>query len=47
MAISAEKACVTVSKEDIDAFVGDEEQFDDITMLCLEFREKMKEGRSE
>ena len=29
-------------KEDIDAFVGDAPQFDDITMLCLEFRERMK-----
>ncbi len=38
---------LAVIKEDIDAFVGDEEQFDDITMLCLEFREKMKEDRSE
>lgn len=28
-------------KEDIDAFVGDAPQFDDITMLCLEYRERM------
>ena len=28
-------------KADIDAFVGDAPQFDDITMLCLEFKEKM------
>ena len=27
-------------KKDIDAFVGGAPQFDDITMLCLEFREK-------
>ena len=29
-------------KEDIERFVGDAPQFDDITMLCLEYREKMK-----
>ncbi len=29
-------------KADIDAFVGGAPQFDDITMLCLEFRAKMK-----
>ncbi|MCD7829797.1 MAG: PP2C family protein-serine/threonine phosphatase [Clostridiales bacterium] len=29
-------------KKDIDRFVGDAPQFDDITMLCLEFREKSK-----
>ena len=28
-------------KEDIDTFVGDAPQFDDITMLCLEYRERM------
>jgi len=28
-------------KEDIDKFVGDAPQFDDITMLCLEFKKKM------
>ncbi len=28
-------------KADIDAFVGDAPQFDDITMLCLEFKKKM------
>ncbi len=28
-------------KEDIDKFVGEAPQFDDITMLCLEFKEKM------
>ena len=31
-------------KEDIDEFVGDAPQFDDITMLCLEYKEKMKDG---
>lgn len=28
-------------KADIDAFVGDAPQFDDITMLCLEYRRRM------
>lgn len=30
-------------KADIDAFVKDAPQFDDITMLCLEYKKKMKE----
>lgn len=30
-------------KEDIDRFVGDAPQFDDITMLCLEFKVRMDE----
>lgn len=30
-------------KADIDAFVGEAPQFDDITMLCLEYRARMKE----
>ncbi len=30
-------------REDIDAFVGDAPQFDDITMLCLEYKKKMEE----
>ena len=30
-------------KTDIDAFVGDAPQFDDITMLCLEFRHYMED----
>lgn len=29
-------------KEDIDRFVGDAPQFDDITMLCLEYKERME-----
>jgi len=29
-------------KQDIDAFVGEADQFDDITMLCLEYRAKME-----
>lgn len=32
-------------KADIDAFVGEAEQFDDITMLCVEFKCCMKEER--
>jgi sigma-B regulation protein RsbU (phosphoserine phosphatase) len=31
-------------KGDLDALVGDAPQFDDITMLCLEFREYMVPG---
>ncbi len=34
-------------KRDIDAFVKDAPQFDDITMLCLEFKEKMKFKKEE
>ncbi len=34
-------------KEDIDHFVGDAPQFDDITMLCLEFKKKIKECEGE
>ena len=30
-------------REDIDAFVGEAPQFDDITMLCLEYKKKMEE----
>ena len=30
-------------KDDIDCFVGDAPQFDDITMLCMEFKHRMKE----
>lgn len=33
-------------KADIDAFVGDAPQFDDITMLCLEYRRKMEESEA-
>lgn len=31
-------------KEDIDKFVGEADQFDDITMLCLEYKERMEEN---
>ena len=34
-------------KEDIDEFVGAAPQFDDITMLCMEYRCKMTEQSSE
>jgi sigma-B regulation protein RsbU (phosphoserine phosphatase) len=29
-------------KQDVDAFVGEADQFDDITMLCLEYKERME-----
>ena len=32
-------------KADIDAFVGGNDQFDDITMLCLEYTKKMENQR--
>lgn len=32
-------------KADIDAFVGEAPQFDDITMLCLEYKERMPEEK--
>lgn len=32
---------VDAVKADIDAFVGGAPQFDDITMLCVEYRKKM------
>ena len=31
-------------KKDIDAFVGEAPQFDDITMLCVEYKAKMKKA---
>lgn len=33
---------LTRVKEDVDRFVGDAPQFDDITMLCLEYKAKME-----
>ena len=30
-------------KKDIDEFVGEAPQFDDITMLCLEYKSRMEE----
>lgn len=35
------KELLAVVKEDIDVFVGEAPQFDDITMICLEYREEM------
>lgn len=37
------KKILELVKADIDAFVGDNDQFDDITMLCLEYTRKMEE----
>ena len=37
------KETLQVIKEDIDRFVGDAPQFDDITMLCLEYKQKYGE----
>ena len=34
-------------KADIDLFVGSAPQFDDITMLCLEYKQKMEESGDE
>lgn len=34
-------------KEDIDLFVGEAPQFDDITMLCLEYKERMVIGNTD
>lgn len=34
-------------KKDIDTFVGDAPQFDDITMLCLEYKERMEVKKNE
>lgn len=39
---SAPKVLLENIKADIDSFVGDAPQFDDITMLCLDFKEKLK-----
>lgn len=37
------KDIITSVKQDIDAFVGNAPQFDDITMLCLDYRTRMAE----
>ena len=34
-------------KRDIDEFVGEADQFDDITMLCLEYKSKMETSEEE
>lgn len=39
---AAPRQILELVKGDIDAFVGKEEQFDDITMLCLEYRKAME-----
>ncbi len=39
------EALLTHIKRDIDAFVGEAPQFDDITMLCMEYRERMEERK--
>lgn len=39
---SVEEICIKI-KEDVDLFVGDVEQFDDITMLCVSFNEESKD----
>ena len=39
------EALLTHVKRDIDAFVGEAPQFDDITMLCMEYRERMEERK--
>lgn len=36
---------LTRVKEDIDAFVGGAPQFDDITMLCLDYKKRMQEEK--
>ncbi len=38
------KEIITSVKQDIDAFVGNAPQFDDITMLCLDYRTRMAEN---
>lgn len=40
----APKEIIESVKCDIDAFVGETPQFDDITMLCLDYRERMTAG---
>ena len=37
------EAVLDAVKTDIDEFVGDAPQFDDITMLCLEYTKKMED----
>jgi len=34
-------------KQDIDAFVGEADQFDDITMLCLEYKSRMETDKED
>lgn len=44
---STPEAILAAVKDDIDLFVGSAPQFDDITMLCLKFKKKMKENGDE
>jgi hypothetical protein len=37
-----DRVIITINRSDIDEFVGEADQFDDITTLCLEYKEKMK-----
>ena len=37
------EAVLDAVKTDLDEFVGDAPQFDDITMLCLEYTKKMED----
>jgi sigma-B regulation protein RsbU (phosphoserine phosphatase) len=34
-------------KNDVDVFVGEAPQFDDITMLCLKYKAPMQSGEEE
>lgn len=43
---SPEQILVSI-KKDIDEFVGEAPQFDDITMLCLEYRQRIQTGEGE
>ena len=40
-AAKSPEALLSAVREDIDAFVGSAQQFDDITMLCVEYKKKM------
>ena len=42
--VSVREVCEAV-KADVDRFVGSAPQFDDITTLCLEYRERMQTGK--
>lgn len=41
------KEILTAVKQDVDTFVGVAPQFDDVTMLCLEYKGKMNQGEKE
>ena len=44
--VKAPEELLRAVKEDIDRFVGEAPQFDDITMLCVEYREAMQEEKT-